>query len=111
VLLHIITAEDLAEARAIGQIAPASLESEGFVHCSYPEQVLTPANERFGGQSNLVLLVLNPDQIQAPVVVEDSYDSGTAFPHIYGPIPVDAIDQVIEFPPEPDGSFVLPPLV
>ncbi|MBT8239650.1 MAG: DUF952 domain-containing protein [Acidimicrobiia bacterium] len=110
-LLHIITAEGLADARASGQVAPESLESEGFVHCSYPEQVLVPANERFGGQRNLVLLVLNPNQIQAPVVVEDSDGSGITFPHVYGPIPIAAVERVIDFPPELDGRFVLPPAI
>ncbi|MGI9610082.1 MAG: DUF952 domain-containing protein [Acidimicrobiia bacterium] len=110
-LLHIISRDELAAARATGQIAPPSLDAEGFVHCSYPEQVLVPANERFRGREDLVLLSLSSDRIPALLVVEDSYGSGTSFPHVYGPIPVDAIEAVIEFPAEPDGTFVLPPRI
>ncbi len=109
-LLHIISIDGLDSARREGQIAPASLESEGFVHCSYPEQVLTPANERYAGQSDLLLLVLDPERIPHELVVEDSYGSGTAYPHIYGPIPVAAIDREVPFPPNADGTFDLPNL-
>ena len=109
-LLHIISSPDLAHARKIGEIAPASLQSEGFVHCSYPDQVLTPANERYPGTQNLVLIVLAPDRIPHPLVVEDSYGSGTAYPHVYGPIPIDAIDREVDFPCNPDGGFDLPNL-
>ncbi len=107
-LLHIISDDDFSAARASGCIAPSSLHTEGFVHCSYPEQVLTPANERFRGQNNLVLLSLAPARVQPRLLVEDSYGSGVSFPHVYGPIPVGAVEDVIEFPCEPDGSFVLP---
>ncbi|MFW2381271.1 MAG: DUF952 domain-containing protein [Acidimicrobiales bacterium] len=110
-LLHIISQDELAAARACGEISPPSLDSEGFVHCSYPEQVLIPANERFRGRENLVLLSLDTELIRHPLVVEDSYGSGTSFPHVYGPIPVEAIEQVIDFPTQSDGTFVLPPMV
>jgi len=111
VLLHIISRDELATAHASGEIAPPSLAAEGFVHCSFPEQLLVPANERFRGREDLVLLSLGRELIPHPLVVEDSYGSGTSFPHVYGPIPAEAIEQVIEFPPQPDGTFVLPPMV
>ncbi len=110
-LLHIISKADLERANVSGEISPPSLESEGFVHCSYPDQVLIPANERFRGQDDLVLVVLDPRRIGAPVVVEDSYGSGAAFPHAYGPIPLTAVVRLIDFPPRPDGSFDLPPVL
>ncbi len=110
-LLHIISHDDLAEARMIGAISPPSLDSEGFVHCSYPEQVLTPANARFRDRDDLVLAALASERIVPRLVVEDSYGSGISFPHVYGPISVAAIENVIEFPCQADGSFALPPMV
>ena len=85
-----------------------SLEAEGFIHCSTPAQVLIPANERFGGRTDLVLLLVDVLAVPSPTVFEDCYESGHRFPHIYGPIPVAAVTKVLPFPCQRDGSFVLP---
>ena len=108
VLLHIIHGDEWATLANETEYRTASLDTEGFIHCSYPFQVLTPANERFHGVVGLLLLTLDPEKLNAPLVVEDSYGGGVAFPHIYGPIPLAAITGTIDFPCEPDGSFRLP---
>ncbi|MEM7377439.1 MAG: DUF952 domain-containing protein [Pseudomonadota bacterium] len=86
----------------------ASLDSEGFIHCSTVDQVLVPANERFHGHSGLLLLVIAREAIDADVVFEDCYASGMAFPHVYGPIPRAAVLDAVAFPPGADGRFTLP---
>jgi len=86
----------------------ASLSTEGFIHCSTVEQVLIPANERFEGRTDLVLLVVDLELVPSETIFEDCYESGHAFPHIYGPIPINAVRQVVPFPCESDGSFRLP---
>lgn len=108
VLLHIIHRDEWKTVLSQTEYRTESLDTEGFIHCSYPDQVLTPANERFHGVEGLLLLTLDPDALDAPLVVEDSYGGGVAFPHVYGPIPVAAVTGVIEFPCEADGSFRLP---
>ena len=85
-----------------------SLDSEGFIHCSTLEQVLLPANERFRGQTGLVLLCIEPARVTADIVYEDCYESGQKFPHIYGPLNKEAVTRVVDFPPNPDGTFSLP---
>ena len=108
-LLHIVTLTDWAEAQASAMLRNPSLESEGFIHCSYRDQVLTPANERYAGRDDLHLLVIDPDAVNAEVIVEDSYGSGTAFPHIYGPLNVDAVRAVLPFPRAANGFFEVVP--
>lgn len=95
---------------AAGRYIDPSLESEGFIHCSTADQVLVPANERFAGRTDLVLLVIDPRLVDAEIVFEDCYDTGTPFPHIYGPLPVEAVLRVVPFPPLEDGRFELPDL-
>lgn len=107
-LLHICSKSELLASQIRGEIVTESLQSEGFIHCSFVDQVLIPANERFGGRVDLVLVNLDQTKIDPPIVVEDSYGSGVAFPHIYGPIDITAIKSIIEFPCDAYGVFTLP---
>ena len=84
-----------------------SLEAEGFIHFSFLDQVERTASQWNAGQPDLVLLAVNPEGL--PLVVEDSYEVGEEYPHIYGPLPFHAVAAVLPFPPEPDGTFRLPP--
>ena len=106
-LLHITTSEEWSRCEGGTYRAP-SLGTEGFIHLSTADQVLTPANERYRGRRDLVLLVIDPLRLVAPVVFEDSYGAGTKFPHLYGELNRDAVIDVADFPPNPDGSFSLP---
>jgi uncharacterized protein (DUF952 family) len=79
-----------------GSYAPPSLKSEGYIHCSTPWQVVRIANTNFSGRSDLVLLVIDPAKVQAKILFENCEGRSEPFPHIYGPLPVDAV--VSEFP-------------
>jgi len=108
-LLHITTPAAWADAQRDGSYRDPSLETEGFIHCSTPQQVLIPANERFGGRSDLCLLVIDPDALTERLVYEDCYESGMEFPHVYGPINLEAVTETVAFPCRADGTFDLPP--
>lgn len=84
-----------------------SLDSEGFIHCSTPEQVVGTANFLFRGQRGLVLLVINSDRVTAPIRYEDA-GNGQLFPHVFGSLNLDAVVGVQEFEPSADGSFTTP---
>ena len=106
-ILHITTRE--LWQTAVDTYIPESFSADGFIHCSTIEQVLTPANEMFRGQTDLILLCINEEKVQAPVMYEDCYDTGRRYPHIYGPLNKDAIVRIVNFPANEDGSFSLPP--
>ncbi len=93
------------EAKQTGWLSTESIAAEGFIHCSYDTQVLTPANERYSGRDDLHLLVIDPNLVTAKIVVEDSYGSGNEFPHIYGPLNTDAVRTIVPFPRGKSGSF------
>ena len=109
-ILHIAAVSDWEEAQVVGEYRLDTLETEGFIHCSTPQQVLGPANEFYRGQTGLVLLCIDEAQVQSPIVYEDCYEIGQAFPHIYGPLNLDAVTAVLPFPPNADGTFTLPTL-
>lgn len=110
-ILHITPKIDWETAVPTGEYRADSLDREGFIHCSTVAQVLLPANALYHGREGLVLLCIDADRVEATVVYEDCYQSGQAFPHIYGPLNVDAVVKVVDFPPGADGSFSLPPEV
>ncbi len=109
-ILHITARADWEGAQALGDYRLDTLTTEGFIHCSTPEQVLGPANALYRGRDDLVLLVIEPARLAADLVYEDCYEAGQPFPHIYGPLNLDAVSRVVPFPPLPDGTFSLPPL-
>jgi uncharacterized protein (DUF952 family) len=84
----------------------ASFGEDGFIHCSFEHQVSKTASALDRGRQGMVLLAI--DETGLPLVVEDCYETGEGFPHVYGPIPVDSVVAVDPFSPGPDGSFRFP---
>lgn len=71
----------------------ASLEIEGFIHCCTAGQLTGVLQRYFSGQSNLILLSLDEDKLEADLKYEPGPD-GELFPHIYGPINKSSVDSV-----------------
>lgn len=95
------------EAHPTGVFVTTSLAGEGFIHASTPEQVVGSANRHFAGQHDLVLLCIDPARVRAEIRYEGR-PGGTQYPHLYGPLNLDAVVAVLDLPAGPDGSFSLP---
>lgn len=93
-ILHIATQEDWSAALAAGEYVTASLAHEGFIHCSTEAQLDGTLAKHFSSRTDLVILVLDEAALTAPLVYEDSYGSGTEYPHVYGPIPLAAVTNL-----------------
>jgi len=102
-LLHICPRADWESAQAAGEYRAASLESEGFIHCSREDQVLKTANRFYAAVSDLVLLWIDPARLDAEVRWEPA--DRDVFPHVYGPIALDAVVSVRSLRPDSDGVF------
>ena len=85
-------------------LAPASLETEGFVHCSYWQQLPAVVNTLFTGASGLIVLEIDEALLDAPVRDEDLYESGERYPHVYGPLPVVSLTGVLRIRWEETGA-------
>ncbi len=107
-LLHLAVAAEWERARARGSYERStidtSLADEGFVHCSFAHQVQATADRYYRGRDDIVLLVVDPDRLDAEVRVEEA-SNGEGFPHVYGPIPVDAVTSARPVPMGPDGRL------
>jgi uncharacterized protein (DUF952 family) len=104
-LFHIIFQKDWEKFQTQGLYTPPSLDQEGFIHCSTKEQVLPTANRRFQGQTDLLLLEIDSAKVPHQIKYDLSLSAGQKHPHIYGPLPIEAVITTLFFKPNPDGHF------
>lgn len=107
-LFHITPAAEFALARPAAEYRPARFAQDGFIHCSRITQVGEVANRIFRGRAGLVLLEIDRERLTAPVIEENLEGGEERYPHIYGPLPLDAVIRVHDFPCSDDGTFRLP---
>jgi uncharacterized protein (DUF952 family) len=112
-ILHIVKRDDWENAIRTGQYAPASLDTEGFIHCSTTAQVVETANLFYRGQTDLMIVCLEEGHLTSKLIYEPAARVGherdnAVFPHIYGPLNLEAVSEVYEFPCDGEGRFVLP---
>jgi uncharacterized protein (DUF952 family) len=111
-IYHITQRDVWTAAQAAGEYVAESLGQEGFIHASTREQVVETANLLYAGRDGLVLLCIDEEKLTAPLKraapVNAGDRDGELFPHIYGPLNLDAVTEVMDFPCGPDGRFVLP---
>jgi uncharacterized protein (DUF952 family) len=115
-ILHATPRDSWSAAQAEGAYRTDSLAGEGFIHCSTAAQIVRVANTLFKGRQDLVLLVIDPQYLQAELKWEPPvHPSGVAapptddlFPHLYGPLNLEAVVGVLPFEAGPNGEFDLP---
>jgi len=93
-IFHLATPEQWAAARACGSVAPESLATEGFVHCSTDAQLAGTIQRHFGSVDALVLLRLLEAGLGGDLRWEESRP-GEVFPHLYRAIRVDEVVEAI----------------
>jgi uncharacterized protein (DUF952 family) len=105
VIFHITTSVEAERARAAGEYEPEGFAREGFIHCSYEEQVAAVANRLFRGRTDLVLLEIDPARLSCAIVDENLEGGTVLYPHVYGRLPMSAVLTVRPFPCRADGQF------
>lgn len=117
-IFHITTRSAWQEAHAQGEYTAPSLSVEGFIHCSTLSQILPVAENFYRGQKGLALLVIDPALLSAALhweapterILPTGIVEGEKFPHIYGPINLNAVVKVVDFEENESGEFTLPAL-
>ncbi|WP_432175700.1 DUF952 domain-containing protein [Streptomyces sp. Tue6028] len=110
-LLHITERSLWDAARASGTYEMSTrgrtLGEEGFIHCSTRRQLPGVASFLYGsyaGPDELVVLVIDAERVGSPVRHEAMKPGGEEFPHVYGPIPVEAVVDVETWDPQTAGT-------
>lgn len=111
-ILHITSKQEWLDAQARGEYVAPSLTSEGFIHCSTDKQILNVANAFYRGRTDLVVLSLDETRIRSKVKWEapagppaENISEADLFPHVYGPINLDAIASVLDFQPDSETGL------
>jgi glutathione S-transferase len=108
-LFHITAEADWAHAQAVGAYSLSTrgltLAEVGFVHCAFEEQVARVANSFFRGMDKLVVLRIALDRLDSEVRYESVEGGDELFPHVYGPLNLEAVVAVLPLPPGSDGTF------
>lgn len=95
VIYHIATVADWKAAQETGAYEHPTLKAEGYIHCSLEHQVAGVLERYFAGRTDLVKLVIDTDKLKSRYVFDWSQSNTDTYPHIYGPINLDAvIDQI-----------------
>ncbi len=95
-IYHVTTKKEWAQAKLNNEYKPVAYEQDGFIHCSIERQVPGVLDRFYKGQTELVKLKIEKAKVQRPVLFELAQDLNELFPHIYGPLNVDSVVEVIE---------------
>lgn len=91
-LFHIVDRATWDAARAAGVYRPASLATEGFIHLSTADQWPRTQGRFYAEVTDLVLLEIDETLLSAEIRYERA--DGEDFPHLFGPLEVDAVVNV-----------------
>ncbi len=95
-----------AEAAGVFRGAPVDL-ADGYIHLSTAAQARETAAKHFAGQADLVLVAVDEARLGEALRYEPSR-GGALFPHLYGPLPLEAVIWVRDLPLGADGVHTFP---
>jgi uncharacterized protein (DUF952 family) len=94
IIYHVTQKKAWQNALTNGAYTAPSLVDEGFIHCSQVQQVAGVLERYFANQTHLVKLVIDTDKLESELLYEFAESVSDTFPHIYGPINLDAVVAV-----------------
>jgi len=89
-IYHIADPEIWESAKSGTLYEAESLAREGFIHCSFADQVEGVLARYFGSSRPVVILEIETDRLRSRLVEEASTNE-EIYPHIYGGINTDAV--------------------
>ena len=67
-----------------------SLATEGFIHCSFADQLDAVLKRYYADAKAVTILEIDTSKLDSKLVVEPS-TGGENYPHVYGPINIEAV--------------------
>jgi uncharacterized protein (DUF952 family) len=99
--------QDFQRAQSSGVWDPPSRATEGFIHASPKHQLMRVANKHYGQFDELQIVLLQSQRLQSEIRWEPA--SGDLYPHVYGPINMNATVKSVSVKKGSDGAFTIDP--
>ena len=102
--LYLLESREIYDAAVkTGFLVRHDLLEEGFIHASPANQLTRVSNKYYKDVKDLVCAVVAKERVLAPI----KYEPATAgiYPHIFGPLNMDAVDRVLTIQREKNGEF------
>lgn len=110
IIYKIVPATLWQDALNSGEFKGAAVDlSDGFIHFSTADQAGETAARHFAGQDGLLLVAVDGAMLGDRLVYEPSR-GGALFPHLYGPLPLDAVLWQKPLPLGANGMHQFPEL-
>ena len=90
-IYHVTHKAHWQKALDLGFYEADSLQLEGFIHTSSITQVKAVLERYYKDEENLLLLHIDEDRLKAPLKYELAPSVNEMFPHVYGPVNLDAV--------------------
>ena len=104
-LIYILCPPAVYEAaRRQGVYESDSLATEGFIHASPENQLTRVANKYYRQHAELCVLTVDTTRVTLEIKWE-VISNGDVYPHIYGPLNMDAVVSVRTVPRQVDGTY------
>jgi uncharacterized protein (DUF952 family) len=89
-IYHIVLPDAWKEFEGQPHYSAASLQTEGFIHCSFADQLDAVLGRYYSAAGDVLILTLDTEKLTSKLVNEPSTNN-EIYPHIYGTINRDAI--------------------
>ena len=107
-IYKILLPSEWAEFEAAGRFDGSPFDrSSGFIHCSSREQVSATAQRVFGDEPQLVVVAVDAQAVSRSLSWEAAPDGGP-YPHMYAPLPLNAVVATYHAAGAPAVDEVLP---
>ncbi|MGD0641672.1 MAG: DUF952 domain-containing protein [Roseiarcus sp.] len=105
-IFKIVGVEEWRAAEAAGVFAGAAVDrADGYIHFSTAAQAPETAAKWFKGRGDLVLAAVDADAL-GPALRWEPARGGALFPHLYAPLPLDAVVWTRPLPLGEDGRHL-----
>lgn len=95
IIYHIVLPETWANFSKEDYYEAESLTTEGFIHCSFDNQIDGVLQRYYQGVEKILILTIDSDKLTSELINEPS-TANEIYPHIYGKINKDSIIGIEE---------------